>query len=165
MTVIPIRSQARPENNPDRDRRHATQLLNAAMSYGRLILAKYGQLAPFAFARDREGQIVRETLDIPRLPRDPERLWKLLTEHVANRVRRGQIEGVALCANVALAQPSAESYTDAVIVTIEQESGYALQVTVPYRILGGQMKNVLPRRVVLGEMVVEENEAQIFRPS
>jgi hypothetical protein len=166
MTVVSIRKEsARPENNPDRDRRHATQLLNAAMSYGRLILRKYGQLAPFAFARDREGQIVRETLQIPRLPRDPERLWKLLTEHVADRVRRGQIEGVALCANVTLAEPSAEGYTDAVIVTIEQESGHALQVTVPYRIHGGQLKNILPRRVVLGKMVVAEAEAQIFRPS
>lgn len=165
MTVTPIRSQARPENNPDHDRRHATQLLNAAMSYGRLILRKYGQIAPFAFARDCEGQIVRETLDIPRLPRDPERLWKLLTEHVVDRVRRGQIMGVAMCANVTLAEPSADGYADAVIVTIEQESGHAVQVTVPYRIYGGQLKNVLPRRIALGKMVVEETEARIFRPS
>lgn len=163
MTVTPIRSEStRPGENPDRDRRQATQLLNAAMSYGRLILRKYGQLAPFAFARDREGQIVRQTLDIPRLPRDPERLWKLLSEHVADRVRRGQIEGVALCANVSLARPSAEGYCDAVIVTIEQESGHALEVTVPYRIYGGQLKNLLPRRIALGEMVVKENRPQIF---
>ncbi len=164
MTVLPFRrGSARPEENPDRDHRHATQLLNAAISYGRLILRKYGQLAPFAFSRDREGQIVRETLDIPKLPRDPERLWKLLTGHVADRVLRGQIEGVALCANVTLARASAEGYTDAVIVNIEQESGHAVEVTVPYRIHGGQLKNLLPRRIALGKMVVEETQPRMFR--
>jgi hypothetical protein len=160
-----LRDSTRPDANPDRDHRHATQLLNAAMSYARLILRKYGQLPPFAFARDRDGQIVRETLEIPKLPRDPERLWKLLTQHVTDRVRRGQIEGVALCANVMLAQPSAEGYSDAVIVTIEQESGYDLRVTVPYRIYGGQLKNLLPRRVALGKMVVEKARPTLFRPS
>ena len=166
MTVIPIRKDtASPKEDPDRDQRQATQLLNAAMSYGRLILSRYGQLAPFAFARDREGQIVRETLDVPRLPHDPERLWKLLTEHVVDRVRRGLIEGVALCANVTLARPSTEGYTDAVIVNIEQASGHALEVTVPYRIYGGQLKNLLPRRIALGKMVVENAEPRVFRRS
>lgn len=147
----------------DPEQIRATDLLNAAMSYARLILRRYGQLAPFAFAIDREGQIARETLDIPRLPRDPERLYKLLSEHLANRIRRGMIEGVAVCANVALTSASAEGYTDAVDLVIEQQSGYALQVTVPYRIYGGQLHNLLPRRVTLGKHVVDETTPHLFR--
>src|SRR5579872_5486437 len=105
----------------DPDTRHATQLLNAALSYARLILRRYGQLAPFAFGMDRDGNVSRETLAIPRLPRDPERLFRLLNEHVADRVRRGRIQGVAVCANVTLATPSQEGYTDAILLTIEQK--------------------------------------------
>jgi hypothetical protein len=144
------------------DERNATQLLNAVMSYARLILRRYGQLAPFAFVMDREGQTFRETLNIPRLPLDPERLWKLLSDHVATRVRQGRFQGIAMAANVTLREKSAEGYADAVIVSIELESGYAIEVTVPYRILGGQMHNLLPRRIVLGKMVSEERSPRFF---
>ena len=79
----------KPPEALDADTRHATQLLNAAMAYARLILKRYGQLAPFGFSMDRDGNVARETIEIPRLPRDPERMFKLLTEHVAERIRRG----------------------------------------------------------------------------
>ena len=151
-----------PTETQDPDTRRATQLLNAAMSYARLILKRYGQLGPFAFAMDRDGNVARETLEIPRLPRDPERMFRLMTEHVAERVRRGLIQGVALCANVSLATPSQEGYTDAVDLTIEQASGHAVQVTIPYRIYGGQMHNLLPRRIVLGKAEAEEGASRFF---
>jgi hypothetical protein len=151
-----------PDVPQDPDVRRATQLLNASMAYARLILKRYGQLGPFGFAMDRDGNVVRETLEIPRLPRDPERQFRLLTEHVAARIQRGLIQGVALCANVALATPSQEGYTDAVDLTIEQESGHAVQVTVPYRIYGGQMRNLLPRRIALGKLVSEEARPHLF---
>jgi hypothetical protein len=158
-TAKPIPIAADP---PDRDQHHATQLLNAAMTYARLILHRYGQLAPFAFSMNREGLIVRETLEIPRLPRDPERLYKLIADHVAERIRRGSIQGVALCANVTLPAPSPEGYSDAVLLTIEQQSGYARHVTVPYKIYGGQFHNLLPRRIALGKHLTEETTPRLF---
>lgn len=148
----------------DLDHRRGTQLLNATMSYARLILRRYGQLAPFGFGMDREGQVARENLEIPRLPRDPERLWKLLAEHMATRVRRGQLIGLAMAANVTLSERSAEGYADAVIVSIELESGFANEVTVPYRIYGGQLHNLLPRRIAVGNPEAEERASRIFRP-
>ena len=147
------------------DQRRATQLLNASMTYARLILRRYGELAPFAFSMDLEGQISRETLEIPRLPRDPERLFKLLTAHVADRIRRGQIQAVVLAANVALARPSQENFTDAILLTIEQNSGHALQITVPYKIYGGQLRNLLPRRITLGQHIGVEIAPHFFPPT
>jgi len=146
----------------DRAHRLATQLLNASMSYARLILRRYGQLGPFGFSLNREGEVMRETLDLPRLPRDPERLWKLLGEHLADRAQRGKVEAVAMAANVTLDEPSAEGYADAVALRIEHESGYALDVTVPYRIYGGQLKNLLPRRMAVGKVLAEEGECRMF---
>lgn len=162
MKIVSTRT---PEQIADRDHRNATQLLNAAMICARLILRRYGELAPFAFAMDAEGQVARETLEIPRLPRDPERQYKLLAEHVEERIRRGAIQGVAIAANVQLAAPSQEGYADAVLFTIEQESGHAVQVTVPYRIYGGQLFHLLPRRIAVGQHVVEDAPPRFFHSS
>lgn len=146
----------------EQGRRRANQLLNAVMSFARLILRKYGELGPFGYSMDQEGQISRETLEIPRLPNDPRRLWKLLAEQMARQARRGAVQAVAMAANVSLAEPSAEGYQDAVVINIEEESGYAIEVTVPYRIYGGHLKNLLPRRIALGEMVVDDAVADLF---
>ncbi|MFZ0633132.1 MAG: hypothetical protein WA399_17730 [Acidobacteriaceae bacterium] len=147
----------------DENYRRATQLLNAVMSYARLILRQYGELGPFGFAMDREGEVARETVDLPRLPRDPERLWKLLGQHMAERVRRGQLKAFAMAANVTLAEPSVEGYADAVVVDIEQETGSAMEVTVPYKVYGGHLKNLIPRRVAVGKVQLEERDCRIFR--
>lgn len=150
------------QNGEERGRHVANQLLNATMSYGRLILRRYGELGPYGFSMDREGQIGRETLEIPRLPTDPKRLWKLLQEHIVGRARRGLIQATAMAANVTLDQPSAEGYRDAVFVEIEETHGYAVGVTIPYRIYGGQLHHLLPRRIALGKMVVEDAICHIF---
>jgi hypothetical protein len=140
----------------------ANQLLNATMAYGRLILRKYGELGPYGFSMDSEGQIARETLELPRLPSDPNRLWKLLKEHMTDRARRGLVQAVAMAANVTLDRPSAEGFDDAVLICIEEAHGYAVEATIPYRIYGGQLRNLLPRRIALGEMLVEDAVCHIF---
>ncbi|HEX4005436.1 MAG TPA: hypothetical protein VHX60_04630 [Acidobacteriaceae bacterium] len=148
---------------PEEQARHAaTQLLNASMTYARLILRKYGELGPFGYAMDAEGQVFRETVEVPRLPSDPKRLWKLLGDHMAQRVRRGAIQALAMSANVSLREPSAEGYVDAVVVSIEEASGYAVEVTVPYRIYGGHLRNLLPRRIAVGKPVAEDADCHIF---
>jgi hypothetical protein len=153
------------QSGEERGRRLANQLLNATMTYGRLILRRYGELGPYGFSVDREGQIARETLEIPRLSTDPSRLWKLLEGHIVDRARRGLIQATAMAANVTLDQPSAEGYRDAVFVDIEEAHGYAVRVTIPYRIYGGQLHNLLPRRIALGKMVVEDAVGHIFTGS
>lgn len=147
------------------NRRIATQLMNTAMTFARLILKRYGELGPFGYTMNRDGEVARQVLEIPRLPSDPQRLWKLLGEHMAERARRGLVQAVAMAANVSLAEPSAEGYVDAVAMAIEVEGGYAIEVTVPYRIYGGQLKNLLPRRIAVGKVVMEERESRIFAPA
>lgn len=147
----------------DRNRNMATQLMNAAMTYARLVLRRYGELGPFGFSMSPEGEIARIVLEIPRLPQDPARKWKLLADDVKERVRKGKVKAVALGANVSLAKPSAEGYVDAVDMTIEASGGYAIQVTVPYRIFGGHLRNLLPRRIAIGKPVTEqETECRLF---
>jgi hypothetical protein len=148
----------------DRSRHIATQLMNAAMTYARLILRRYGELGPFGFSMSPQGEIAREVLEIPRLPQDPARQWKLLAEHVKERARKGKLQAVAIGANVSLAQASTEGYVDAVDMNIEVAGGYAIQVTVPYRIYGGHLRNLLPRRVAVGKPTMEEAASRLFTP-
>lgn len=140
----------------DRNRHIATQLMNAAMTFARLVLRRYGEISPFAFFMSPDGEIARVVLEIPRLPQDPARQWKVLADHVTERARKGKMQAVALGANVSLAEPSPEGCVDAVDMTIEVGGGYAIQVTVPYRIYGGHLKNLIPRRIAVGKPTLEQ---------
>lgn len=143
----------------------ANELLNTAMSYARRVLARFGEIGPFAFSMKEDGSVSRETLDRPRLPVDPASLWKILHDHVRDRAHRGEIQAVSVAAMVTLAQPSEEAYSDAIVLHIEQRGGYAAKVTVPYRIYGGQLWTLLPRRIALGNVTMQEIPSTIFAVS
>ncbi|HEX8712157.1 MAG TPA: hypothetical protein VF730_09810 [Terracidiphilus sp.] len=140
----------------------ANELLNSAMSYARKVLRGYGEIGPFAFTMNADGSVSRETMDRPQLPADPAGIWKILHDHLATRAHRGEIEASAEAASVILAQASQEGYSDALIFQIERQGGYAVKVTVPYRIYGGQLWNVIPRRVAVGNVIMQEIPATIF---
>lgn len=149
----------------EQNRAAANELLNTAMSYARRVLGRYGEIGPFAFSMKEDGSVSREILDRPSLPADAASLWKILHDHVTERAVRGEIEAVAVAAMVTLAQSSEEGYSDAVVLHIERKGGYAVKVTVPYRIHGGQLWTLIPRRIALGNVTMQEIAATIFTAS
>jgi hypothetical protein len=149
----------------EQNRAAANELLNTAMSYARRILGRYGEIGPFAFSMKEDGSVSRETLERTHFPADPASVWEILHDHVAARAHRGEIQAVALGANIVMAQPSEEGYSEAVIFQIERRGGYAIKATVPYRIYGGQLRNLIPRRMALGKVTTEEIGATIFATS
>lgn len=146
----------------EQDRAAANELLNVAMSYARRVLRKYGETGPFAFSMTEDGNVSRETLERTTIPADPAALLKILHEHVSERARGGEIQAVAMAANITLAQPSEEGYSDAVVFQIERRGGYAIKVTVPYQIYGGQLWTIVPRRIAQGSAIMQEMDATIF---
>lgn len=146
----------------EQNRAAANELLNTAISYARKVLRAYGEIGPFAFSMQADGSISRETLDRPQLPADPANILNILHDHVAARARRGEIQAAAAAANVGLAQASAEGYSEAIVLQIERQGGYAVKVSVPYRIYGGQLWKAIPRRVALGNVIMQEIPATIF---
>lgn len=149
----------------EQDQAAANELLNTAMFYARRILGRYGEIGPFAFSTKEDGRVSRETLERTYFPADAASVWKILQDHVAGRARRGEIQAVAAAANISLAEPSEEGYSDAVVLQIERRGGYAIKVTVPYRIYGGQLWSLIPRRIALGKVKREEIAATIFAAS
>jgi RimJ/RimL family protein N-acetyltransferase len=150
------RAAGRVRSVEEQNRAAASELLNTAMSYARLVLRRYGEIAPFAFSIKADGSVSRETLDHPRLPAEPASLWRLLHDHLTRRAQRGEIQAAAAAANIALDQSSQEGYSDAIVLQIETRGGYAVKVTVPYRMYGGQLWRFLPRRVAQGEPTMVE---------
>lgn len=146
----------------EENRAAANELLSTAMNYARKVLQRCGEIGPFAFTMKADGSVSRETLDRPHLPPDPASLWKILHHHLAERAQRGEIQAVAAAANVNLAQTSEEGYSEAVVFQIERQGGYAVKVTVPYRIYGGQLWNLMPRHMAQGKVVMQEIETTIF---
>jgi hypothetical protein len=149
----------------EQNRTAANQLLDTAMRYARRVLRNYGEIGPFAFSMQVDGSISRETLENPRLPADPASLWKFLHAHVSQLAHRGEIKAAAVAASISLAQPSQEGYSDAILFQIEIRSGYANKVTVPYRIYGGPLWPILPRRVAQGSVTAQEMAPTIFTTS
>ncbi len=140
----------------EQNRAAANKLLDTAMYYARRVLRRYGEIGPFAFSMQEDGSVSRETLESPRLPADPASLWKILHGHVRGRANRGEIQAAAVAANITLAQPSQEGYSDAIMFQIEMRGGHANKVTVPYRIYGGRLWPLLPRRVAQGNVTAQE---------
>jgi hypothetical protein len=140
----------------------ANDLLNPVVSMARLMLRKYGNFGPFGYFMDEERNVRRATLEIPRLPADPNALMRLLTDHLRKKTSHGSIRGVATGVNVTLAKPSAEEYADALVVHIELQDGYAAEAILPYQIIGGQLKGLLPRRVVFGQIHVNNTVRTIY---
>ncbi|HEV2325072.1 MAG TPA: hypothetical protein VGS10_14070 [Terracidiphilus sp.] len=149
----------------EQDQAAANELLNTAMFYARKVLGRYGEIGPFAFSMKEDGSVSRETLEPTRFPADPASVLKILHDHVTARAHRGEIQAVAAAANISLAEPSEEGYSHAVVLQIERRGGYAIRVTVPYRIYGGQLWNLIPRRIALGNVTSQEIAATIFMAS
>jgi hypothetical protein len=141
-------------------REDANELLNAAVSYARRMLGKYGEFGPFGFSLDEKRELVNETVPRKDMPPDPAMLLDLLHDHLAER--SSKIIAAATAANVTLGKTSAEGFSDALLVEIEHQSGYCIKAFVPYRICGGQLFGLLPRYIRFGAVQLQDGVARLF---
>lgn len=149
-----------PEDVQTRD--DANELLNAAVNYARRMLRKYGEFGPFGFSLNAQRELVNETVSRKDMPPDPAMLLELLQEQLVERGGKKEIIAAAMAANVTLGKPSAEGFSDALLVEIEHQSGYCIKAFVPYRIGGGQFLGLLPRYVRFGAVQVQNGAARLF---
>lgn len=146
----------------DAGREDANEVLNASVTYAKRMLRKYGQFAPFAFRMKGDGDVALEVVAQHDMPPEPSMLLDLLYEQLDERARKGLILAAAFASNVTMTTPSKEKYTDAVMVDIEHQSGYAVQAFIPYRITGGQLHGFFPRVVRFGAMKTQDGKPRLF---
>lgn len=149
-------------NAEEQCRADANELLNAAVSYAKRMLKRYGEFGPFGYAIKEDGELVMVAVAQRDMPPDPAMLLELLRGQLADRGRKGTILAGATAVNVAMQQASNEGYTDALLVGIEHRNGYCVEAFVPYRIAGGWLYPVFPRLLRLGSMRVRDADAWLF---
>lgn len=140
----------------------ANELLNISVNYARRMLRRYGEFGPFAFSLDEKRELVNETTPRKDLPPDPALLLELLQQQITERSHKKEIIAASTAANVSLSKPSAEGFTDALLVEIEHQNGYCVKAFVPYRIGGGQIFRLLPRHIRFGAAQIQDGVARFF---
>lgn len=143
-------------------REDANEVLNAAVTYAKRMLRRYGQFGPFGYRMRSDGEVKLESVVQHDMPAEPEMLLDLLYQQLGERAGKGLVVAAALASNVTMGKPSAEGYDDAVMVDIEHNSGYCVQAFVPYRITGGQLHGFFPRVVRFGAMQTQEGKPRLF---
>jgi len=133
------------------------------MSQARALLRRYGTLGPVAYAMQADEEVRRVSVTPKRLPPDPEELKASLLEYMARQSATGQWQGAAIAAHVSLEHPSPEGFHDAIVGHVEMKDGQALQATLPYRVTGGQLGGIIPRKVVFGEIQVNNTASTLFQ--
>jgi len=156
LTQAPAETQAETQTPTER-------LMQPLMTQARALLRRYGTLGPVAFAMLMGGQVERISVTPKRLPPDPEELKTALLEHLAQQSATGQWQGAAIAAHFPLEQPSPEGFEDAIIGHVEMKDGSVLQATLPYRVTGGQLGGIIPRKVVFGEIHVNNTASTLFQ--
>ncbi len=143
-------------------REDANELLNTALAYARRMLRKYGEFGPFGYKITVDGDMTVEAVAQREVPPDAGMLLGLLRQQLVERAQRGSVVATAMVSNVTMNKASDEGYTDAIMVDLEDQSGYCMKAFVPYRISGGQLRGVLPRVVRFGALRAHKGEAQVF---
>lgn len=145
-------------------RTEANELLNKVINYAFRMLRRFGEFGPFAFSMKQDGSIVMEP-GFQDGPPDPALMLNLLTTGLAEKAQKGRIRAAATAANITLRQPSDEGYSDGVMVDIEHQSGYCVEAFIPYKMAGGQLHGLIPRRVVLGKLKAVDQPGKLFGKS
>ena len=143
-------------------REDANEVLNAAVSYAKRMLRKYGEFGPFGYRMNREGEVALVVVAQHDMPPEPSMLLDLLYQQLAERAKKGLLAAAGTASNVTMGKPSDEGFADAVMVEIEHPSGYCVQAFVPYRITGGQLHGVFPRVVRFGKLRVQQGAPRLF---
>jgi hypothetical protein len=143
-------------------REDANEVLNAAVSYAKRMLRKYGEFGPFGYRMNQEGDVALEVVAQHDMPPEPAMLLELLYGQLAERAKKGLLLAAATASNVTMGKPSKEGFEDALMVEIEHKKGYCIKAFVPYRITGGQLHGIFPRVVRFGRLLVQDSEQRLF---
>jgi len=117
--------QPTPEARQDYD-----ALLNALMPFAEQMLKQHGEFFPFGAAVSTAGEVTAHaTYDGNELP-PSEEVIASLTKVFQGEAREGKIRAAGICYDGRIVQ--GDKKVDAVMITMEHQSGHASKACVPY---------------------------------
>jgi hypothetical protein len=140
-------------NLPSQARADFDTLLETLMPFAEQMLNKHGEFYPFGAAVNAQGEVVsvspEEETEMPA----SEEVIQSLTRRLDTEARAGNARATGICYNGRIVQEGKE--IDAIICTLEHESGEASKTYVPY-------KKGLFGKYKLGDISASQAEPQIF---
>ncbi len=137
------------------------QLMNLLMNFAQQQLRDQGAFAPFAGWLDRDGAAMLDSSQGGNTELSARDLVTQLTESMRTRVAAGSARAAAVAASVQFSKRGADEFRNAVELHIEHESGYCVDIFVPYRVRRGWRRNA-GWRVRFSHPVGQESTQRLF---
>ena len=132
-------------------------LLNEGIPFALEMLDKYGEFYPFALALAQDGIPTQVEVDPGTENPESTQVLALLQEAMEKGAAAGDYKATALVVDVSLDGVEGVETTDAIQVGLEHQSGYCVNVFLPY---GKDEKG----EFAFGELLAAPREASIFQP-
>ncbi len=145
----------------DPARRDAQQLMNLLMNVAQQHLKEQGIFAPLAGWLEPAGAEKVEQADSARIHDPVREMLARLTDALRQRVASGQARAAATASSVHFGKRGSEDWRDAVELHIEHESGYCVDIFLPYRVRKGWRKSA-GWRVRFSHPVGQESSQRFF---
>lgn len=130
-------------------------LLNEGFPFAQQQLAEHGEFYPFAFALTTEGKAAAVGAHTGEERPDSAAVLSFLVKGLRKAARDGQYRAVALFVDVRVVGPGGDGKTDAVQAGLEHESGYCVDVFLPY-------EERPDGTVAYGELFASPREGSVF---
>lgn len=136
--------------HPDLD-----ELLNVLLPFAQQMLAKQGEFLPFGSSMKIDGTIIANAgYDISAHPQSQE-IIDLMISSFQQSATSGELRAAGICCDIRVAPPGMTKKTDAICVSLEHQSGAAVDVVIPY-------KKGLFGKLIYGELFAAKRTPQFF---
>lgn len=136
--------------NPD-----ITALLDTLIPFAERMLSKHGEFLPFGAKVTADGDVTSVAAYDGEDAPQSQQLIDMMTEGIKRQALAGEIRAAAICYDVRTTPPGTSETTDAICVVLEQRTGEAVTVYVPY-------KKTLFGKYKLGEAFASPRTLQFF---
>lgn len=117
------------------------ELLNMLVPFAQQMLSKHGEFFPFGATMTSSGELVANAGYTGEEQPEPKEVIELLTKAFQSEAASGKIRAAGICVDIRTVPPGATEKTDAICVSLEHQSGEAVDVCIPYKKgLFGRMK-------------------------
>ncbi len=135
----------------------AEELMNAIIGFAEHMLKEYGEFYPYGGAMTPDGEITMfgaEEEDDDDEMLTSQELIDILKTAFRKAAQNGDYKATAIVYDIHLSEPSNDTESDAIAISLEHMSDYSVIVVIPYVLNEGDIQ--------YGEVLAQEGDKDIF---
>jgi hypothetical protein len=114
--------------HPDLDR-----LLNSLLPFAQQMLARHGEFYPLGSVMTTTGELVASAVYESAENPPSQQIIDALTHAFRAQAAAGEIRAAGICCDMRITLPGQASKSDAIVVSLEHQSGEAIDCGLPYK--------------------------------